>query len=134
MSKDDWIWVAIRIFGIYLLVLSVVTIPGVVHYAMMTHTFWHLRQFEQSLSPSLGADQKVQGTAEFVQALSEMQRETLRGSISHLASGLTRLIVFSVCGVYLLRSGALIFRLVGRTPGMDAEQVDSANPPQGSGP
>ena len=27
MNKDEWIWVAIRIFGIYLLVLAIISIP-----------------------------------------------------------------------------------------------------------
>ena len=29
MSKQDWIWVAIRIFGIYLLVMAVIAIPKI---------------------------------------------------------------------------------------------------------
>lgn len=30
MNKSEWIWVAIRIFGIYLLVLGIVAIPDVI--------------------------------------------------------------------------------------------------------
>ena len=30
MTKHDWIWVAIRIFGIYLLVLAIIAIPSLI--------------------------------------------------------------------------------------------------------
>ena len=36
MDRKDWIWVAIRIFGIYLLVLAVCSLPDVLGSAFTT--------------------------------------------------------------------------------------------------
>jgi hypothetical protein len=43
MEKRDWIWVTIRVFGIYLLVRAVVALPQLMSSSLMTYYLWDAR-------------------------------------------------------------------------------------------
>jgi len=103
MNRNDWIWVAIRVFGIYLLVLAVVAIPDVV-------TSWYqvsmFREFQQTL-PS-------QATPESSDVLLSMMRATMKAAGSTYLSSVVRLVLFSIFGFYLMWKGNLLFRIISR--------------------
>jgi hypothetical protein len=40
MDKEDWIWVALGIFGIYLIVLAIIALP---RFFSSTYVAWHVR-------------------------------------------------------------------------------------------
>ena len=103
MTKEDWIWVAIRIFGIYLIVLAVISLPALLGSSIMVHSWW-----------GLSAD-----ASEASDLMDTMASRLLTAQFSALLSALCRVIVFTGCGVYLVRSGKLIFRLVSAGPGKD---------------
>lgn len=132
MSKEDWIWVAIRIFGIYLVVLAIMAVPGVANSAFMVWNYRDLHLMHQSMrantvNPSdvakrLAESGKEAPAGEVADKVSQFSKaEDMVGdvyagiytsSISALLSGLCRLFLFAGCGAYFLRSGRIIFRLV----------------------
>ena len=135
MTREDWIWVAIRIFGIYLLVLALVSIPDIVHSGMMAHTFWHLKGSrdastelsvsasdvakEMSSSGKSVAPEQVAPILSYFEALRRQQHEAssklFSSFFSSLVSGLCKLVLFAACGIYFLRGGRLFFRLISKT-------------------
>jgi hypothetical protein len=94
LSKHDWIWVAIRDFGLYLLVRAVIAIPNVIVAFMMWHLAPHL-----SLPD---ADQRFRDASEMV----------TRGAWVELASASVQFILFAFIGIYLVRGGGWVFRIV----------------------
>jgi hypothetical protein len=110
MTKDDWIWVAIRIFGIYLVVLAITSVPGIVNSALMTSAFWntlHVQKSSQALrvTPSdvtrqLESEGKAIPKEEVASALSgfeamdrfsgEVSAKMFQSSLSALVSGCFR--------------------------------------------
>lgn len=88
MTKHDWIWVAIRVFGIYLLVLAVIAVPSVV-----SSTF---ALCELKTSPELDT-------------LSASLFSTIR---SQLVNALARLFICGAAGIYLVKGGSWLFRIL----------------------
>ena len=98
MDKRDWIWVAIRIFGIYMLVLAVTGVPSLISYGWMALTFWRMQP-----TPSGDDSNKL------------LLDTMVRAKVSYaglLGAQIVRVTLFTLVGVYLLRSGRLIFRLI----------------------
>jgi len=91
MTKDEWIWVAIRIFGIYLLVLAVIAIPeaigNVYAYIKMSFTIQ-----DSSDLPKL--------------AISLKEAAIAKGS-----TAVAQFILFSMVSYYFLRHGKLIHKM-----------------------
>ena len=91
MTKDEWIWVAIRIFGIYLLVLAVISIPEAIG-----HIYASLK-----ISAASGE-------------ISEYAKMAVSFRDAAMAKGVTavaQLLLFSSFSYYLLRHGKLIHKL-----------------------
>jgi len=91
MTKDEWIWVAIRIFGIYLLVLAVIAIPeaigNVYAYIKMSFTIQ-----DSSDLPKL--------------AISLKEAAIAKGS-----TAVAQFILFSMVSYYFLRHGKIIHKM-----------------------
>ena len=104
MDKKDWIWVAIRIFGIYLLVLAITGLPGLVSSAYSTYVFRDMAKMYDSMTQDDNSDA--------MNALNNMFGKMYATSVSSFAGSVVRVVLFSIIGIYLLRSGKLIFKLI----------------------
>jgi hypothetical protein len=93
MTKHDWIWIAIRIFGIYLLVEAVLAIPNLISSAIF---FCQAFNFPHSGSADLD---KLQQTLHF-------------NSANLFVSSLAKLIVCSAVGIYLVKGGSWLFKIL----------------------
>ena len=103
MSKKDWIWVAIRIFGIYLLVMAVVALPGLVKSGWVSY---HYREFMKAARAA--ADETEHS------GFTDLSLKLLEANLAQVIGGAARVIVFTIVGIYLLASGRLLFRLIYR--------------------
>ena len=110
MSKEDWIWVAIRIFGIYLLVLAITAAPSLFSDAFSTYARWRLWGTAQRLTESLA--QSVPDKKEAASPLVELGSESFINSLSKCVGTLLRVILLGAVGIYVIRSGRLIRRWV----------------------
>jgi hypothetical protein len=129
MSKEDWIWVALRIFGIYLIVLATISIPEIVNSGIMCRSLWHIHQVHDQrldVSPSkmseiIGKDGKSM-TRKDISAISKLSEinvvyndllgNVIESSFATLISNSVKFVLFLACGLYLLRGGRFIFNLV----------------------
>lgn len=94
MNKTEWIWVAIRIFGIYLLVLAIISIPEAIG-AVYSHL--HLAD-----AASRSSD------------LASMADSLRKAAVSKGITSLSQLIVFSVASYYFICRGKLIHKVACR--------------------
>ena len=91
MSKNEWIWVAIRIFGIYLLVLAIISIPDAIGniYALI---------------------QMADG-AESYPELASMARSLNKAVVAKGTTATSQLVIFSIASYYFLRHGKAIHKM-----------------------
>jgi hypothetical protein len=94
LSKHDWIWVAIRVFGLYLLVRAIIAVPSVIGAFMLWRVARHL-------SPA-NVDERFH----------DAYRTLSRGASAELASSSVAFILFALIGFYLIRGGGWVFRIV----------------------
>jgi hypothetical protein len=93
MTKRDWIWITIRIFGIYLLVQAVIAIPN-----LISSTFGLYQLYPVVHSGSADMDRISQ---------------TLRSSFgSEFVNALARLLIYSAVGIYFVRGGSCLFKIL----------------------
>ena len=93
MTKDEWIWVAIRIFGIYLLVLAIIAIPEAI---ASIYGFLLLSGLENAKELSPGAE------------VTKTLREV---GMAKGVKSICQLLIFSAISFYLLRYGKAIHKL-----------------------
>jgi hypothetical protein len=91
MTKDEWIWVAIRIFGIYLLVLSVIAIPEAIG----------------NIYAYLKMSSAIQESAEFGKLATSLKE----AAVAKGSTAVAQLILFSIISYYFLRHGKFIHKL-----------------------
>jgi hypothetical protein len=97
MNKREWTWFAIRVIGFYLLIDAVRALPRVMSSAYsITHQFF---------LPGIADHGDLAHTVDTAQIL----RSTM-GSL--FVSSVSELIIYSVAGIYLLREGNFIFKLI----------------------
>ncbi len=102
MSKQDWIWVAIRIFGIYLLVMAITAVPAFVSsFIVLCHTWG-----------SEGWLSMVAGEGEAARTLARMVEGIAVTSFANCANYFLQVVLLGGIGLYFIRSGKLIFRWV----------------------
>ena|SRR3569833_2740620 len=111
MGKSDWIWVAIRVFGLYLLVLATIAVPDVLSSALKVSSYSTVAH-----ARILTADESVRF---------DMQQAILVEAIERLFSSLSRVLLYGGIGLYLIRGGELVFRMVF-PPHKSAEQPHSS--------
>ena len=100
MTREDYIWVAIRVFGIYLLVLAITAVPSLLSSAYATWVFW-------DFAPQTEAPSELVPFA----ALESKLADTY---LSQLIKSAGRVALFLVAGWYFLCRGAFVFSLVGK--------------------
>ncbi|OZG72812.1 hypothetical protein BTA51_12595 [Hahella sp. CCB-MM4] len=91
MNKGEWIWVAIRIFGIFLLVLGIKAIPDAV-----SGIYGYIQ-----ISAAIGDN------AELAQVVAATQKAALTGSVK----AITSILVYLPFSYYFLRHGKWLHRL-----------------------
>ncbi len=106
MDKKDWIWVAIRIFGIYLVVMGIVGVPKMIGSGIIASFLYDDYQYYEDASSD------VDTSDTFEKGVAELHKSTFERALSDLILGLTRVILFLGCGIYFLRGGKRIFKLV----------------------
>ncbi|MCE5279803.1 MAG: hypothetical protein ABFD92_20640 [Planctomycetaceae bacterium] len=102
MNRNDWIWIAIRIFGIYLLVLAVCALPDVINSGFNLWMFsrLHLGDVFASTQPEhLGF---------------QIKKSYLQLTLTGLVSSAVKVIFFALAGWWMLRRGNLLFKLISR--------------------
>ncbi len=104
MSKQDWLWVAIRIFGIYLLVMAVAHISAALASAWSVWFFWDLLS-----GPPLEAGE-----------LTKSMGVMMKSQVSVLIGNVLYVIICGLAGLYMVVRGQFLFRLVN--PPGDAVQ------------
>ena len=91
MTKDEWIWVAIRIFGIYLLVLAVIAIPEAIG-----NVYAHI---------------KMSFTIQDSSDLPKLAISLKEAAIAKGSTAVAQFILFSMVSYYFLRHGKLIHKM-----------------------
>ncbi len=92
MTKHDWIWVAIKVLGLYLLVEAIIAIPGLIGSA---HGVYQHYGFPPASSVELDR-------------ISRLLHEGLE---TQFISSLFRVIICAAGSFYFLRRGRFLFRL-----------------------
>jgi hypothetical protein len=105
MNRNEWIWVAIRVFGVYLLVLAATSLPDVANAAWSTYVFAGVAERHPALT---------EGKSDAAGLWVEMTREWRRVSLNSLVASVARVVLYSIFGYYLLRKGNFLFRIVSR--------------------
>lgn len=96
MTKDEWLWVAIRIAGLYLLVLALIAVPQAIA------TAYALGQ--------LVLDAESGETGRHLAAIK-------KAALGQGVKALSEMVLFTLAGLYLLRRGKLVHQLAGRDHG-----------------
>jgi len=99
MNKEDWIWVAIRIFGIFLIVMAILALPRLISSA---HIAWVYR----------GQWTLCDDISESSEAITDLMKKAYAQTLADLISNGFRVVCFTLIGIYFLRGGSLIFRLI----------------------
>lgn len=97
MDRNSWIWVAIRVFGIFMLVMAALALPD-----LMNHGFnaWLMR--DASL---------------FAGSPTEKMGNTLaRASFGAAITSLFKVVFYLLVSWYLLRKGNFLFKLISHQP------------------
>ena len=98
MTREDYIWVGIRIFGIYMLVLAITNLPG-----FITGLYYVSRTWSREVAPNGGSE-----------ILSAVQMNQILHT-SHAKLAITRILralIFTGAAWYLLCRGSCLFSLV----------------------
>ena len=93
MTKRDWIWVAIRIFGIYLLVEAIIAIPILISSAYLV-----CQHFDFGSSNTSDLDRTF--------------RLMRQSAGTQVISSLCRLIICGGAGLYFIGGAEFLFRLI----------------------
>ena len=97
MNKEEYIWVALRIFGLFLIVMAILAIPDAIAVFYQSSIFYSFSVGE--LSEAANDSEKL-GMKIF-----EAQR------IKSISS-LLKVIIYGLFGVYFLRGGRAIHKLI----------------------
>jgi|WetSurMetagenome_2_1015567.scaffolds.fasta_scaffold549230_1 hypothetical protein len=114
MGKQDYVWAATKIFGIYLIILAIIAIPGLIGYGIQ------MGGFDTKTEVIIQQDQIAKGSnaIDFKNVAEEMRLN----AISMFIPNLSKVILFSIIGFYFFCSGKLIFKLINLR---EYEGVDS---------
>ena len=111
MTKNEWIWMAIRVSGLYLMVMAIMGVPELFASAYRAYAFWDYQP------PSSSGD--LGNIAYMVQIMSNSQFASFIGYVARVA-------FLWFIGRYLLRDGKFIYRMVGPISDRDPAGQTSA--------
>jgi hypothetical protein len=102
VNREHALWVGIKLLGLYLLALSVLTVPGITTelYSIMNHA----RQ-RRAIMESAGESK------ELVERALELADFRMTESVAVLWGSGLRVVVLAALGVYLARFGGAVYRL-----------------------
>jgi hypothetical protein len=123
MTREDYIWVAMRIFGIYLLVLAVTNLPGFITGLYFVSTIWNN---VDPLRGGVGMESAVM-----------LNQVLVKTFANRSINSILKTLIFSVAGWYMLCRGGFLFSLVnGHNPLSDtsAEAPEETGERADSGP
>ena len=106
MTKDDFIWVAISVFGIYLIVLAIIEIPGLFSSMYKPYAFWDYDP------PKTNSEMDV--------LLSFASKIRDRELSSFLYSAI-RVFLYFVIGSFFLRRGKFIYKMINKSGNIEGE-------------
>jgi len=109
MNKEDVLWAAIRIFGIFLLVMAIMQIPKLLKSSMTSYIY---SGYESTLSslPETQSDFNID------EVFSKAFNKLFSKSISDAILSVINIIIYSLAGLYFLRKGDFVFKLVSNKP------------------
>lgn len=108
MNKRDFVWVGIRIFGIYLLVLAVLAVPPLINSTYMASQFSDSSTHETNDESSGGL-------------FGNYHRTLFTNYVGNALGSALRLIVCAAAAWYFLRRGELVFRLASHPLGGEVD-------------
>ena len=91
MTKRDWIWFAIRVTGLYLLVQAILAIPLLLSAATGAYALW-------DLPPGPDGD--------------HTRHALMTTMSSQLAGSFARLVICGLLGINLVRGGTWLFEMI----------------------
>jgi len=100
MTWADWVWVSVRIIGVYLLVLPIVALRDAISALCTGHAYSHL-----ALTPQASRDPE-RGSAACAELLGVQAAFGIRSCL--------RVLLYAVFGYCLIRGGAVFHRLIAR--------------------
>lgn len=100
MNKDEWIWVAIKIFGIFLIVMAIIALPNAIAsiYAYI------------SMAPY--ADHY---NSEAANETSKLFNQFSKAQFAQGVKAIAQVLIYTGFGIYFIKSGKLIHNLLSRT-------------------
>jgi len=106
LTKEDYVWVGIRIFGIYLLVLAVIALPTLINSAYMASQKSDASQTITNADSELSNGQTFSSTYYNVMLAARFRVQCVQQSM--------KFVIFALVGLYLACKGQLVFNLVSR--------------------
>ena len=106
MIKEDYVWVGIRIFGIYLLVLALIGLPSLVHSLYMSY---HLRGFPSMYDYNIEDEDNVDDLSK---DLHKYLNSLFLSYASNSISCVIRVVLYVLAGLYMTCKGKFLFRIV----------------------
>jgi len=93
MEKRDWIWIAIKVFGIFLLVKAVIALPDMLGGAYQAFAY---RDWEH-----MGMEE-----------MKKLHRTIYLGAFTQMIKAGIQIVICGGVGLYFVRSGAIVFHWV----------------------
>lgn len=107
MDKEEWLWVAIRVFGLYLLVLAIMAIPDAISGIYAGGIYRHL----------VSVTEAGRGSSQTAQLFHEMRQAQAALSIKSIL----QVVIYLLFGLYFVRGGKILHRVLCRTDHFNAE-------------
>jgi uncharacterized membrane protein YvbJ len=128
IMKQEIIWLAIKGLGLYFLVVAFIGLPDLLMAVSTTYAYHNL---VTSLTASADASERSARELDILveplnskvpqneDSLKRLGNSAMGAYKSLLVGPLARFILFSAAGIYLLKRGGLLFRLLNRQPNTD---------------
>jgi hypothetical protein len=118
MDRQQISWLIVRTFGLYLLVQALMLVPDLLVQLYAVRAYNNFVSSMASQNDSLGSSMRQ---------VSSIYRNLW-------VAPMLKFVLFSAVGIYLLRSGAFLIRLLARIPSTPTELNDEGNAEQLVGP
>lgn len=115
MTREDYIWVAMRVLGIYMVVLAVTNLPGFITGLYFVSTLW-------KYGPPLPVDAGAQSAV-------HMKHLVFKTYSNQAVTRILKVLIFSASGWYLLCRGGFLFSLVSAQNPLSGGTADADEEP-----
>ena len=107
MNKEDYVWVGIRLFGVYLLVLVVINLPGLISSGYSAYSAITLSRMSRSMG-----DKTQASKTDAPEVFERLERNAVVAQTSDCLMHVCRIILFTLAGLYMTCRGQMVFNLV----------------------